>query len=84
MDLELGEQAQGTTWDGIPYESSTEGNGQVDRKVQMYDLDLSYEILDWLGVVAGARQRNLEQDGAMVSGEGFLGEQDLQRHRGEE
>jgi len=44
----------------------------------------SYQILVWLGVVAGARQRNLEQDGAMVSGEGFLGEQDLQRHRGEE
>ena len=70
MDVELSEHSQGTTWDGIPYESSVEGNGNVEREVQMYDLDLSYQIVDWFGVVAGARQRNLEQDGAMVFGEG--------------
>ncbi len=66
VDVELSEHAQGTTWTGEPYESSFDGAGAVDRTVQMYDIDLSYQILDWFGVVAGARERTLEQDGALV------------------
>jgi len=66
MDVELSEHAQGTTWAGVPYESSAEGNGNVERTVQIHDLDLNYQIMDWFGVVFGARERKLEQDGAMV------------------
>lgn len=66
MDVDLNEDAMGTTFEGEPYESSASGDGRVERTSGMYDLDLDYRILDWFGVIAGARQRDLEQDGELV------------------
>jgi len=66
MDVDLNEDAMGTTWEGEPYESSASGEGRVERTSGIYDLDLDYRILDWFGVIAGARKRDLEQDGELV------------------
>ena len=66
MDIDLSEDAMGTTWEGEPYESSANGDGRIERKSGIYDLDLDYRILDWFGVIAGARKRDLEQDGELV------------------
>ena len=66
MDIEAHEEVLGTTWMGAPYESSASGEGGIDRKSQLYDLDLDYRFLDWFAVVLGARQRDLDQSGEMV------------------
>ena len=55
----------GTTWMGEAYESSASGEGEIERTGHLYELDLDYRVLDWLGIVLGARQRNLEQSGEM-------------------
>ena len=66
MDIEAHEEALGTTWQGEPYESSASGEGGIDRKSYLYDLDLDYRFFDWFAVVLGARQRDLDQSGEMV------------------
>lgn len=68
MDVDLHEEAVGTTFEGDPYESSTAGDARVERTTGFYDLDLDYRILDWFGVIGGVRQRDLEQDGDLVFG----------------
>ena len=66
MDIKAHEEALGTTWQGEPYESSASGEGGIDRKSYLYDLDLDYRLFDWFTVVLGARQRDLDQSGEMV------------------
>lgn len=71
MDIAADERVKGTDGNGVPYEDETTGDGQIDRDMELLDLDLTYQFTQRWGLILGARSRTLDQNGAFQFGDGL-------------
>ena len=65
MDLSYSEEADGINYLGKFFEYGSNGAGNFDRNIQMYDFDATYLLLDKLAVIGAFRFQDFEQDGFM-------------------
>jgi hypothetical protein len=64
------EDAWGVNYLGYDFTYANSGEGEFTRKIQLYDLDISYILTNKLAVVAAARYNNFDQTGSMtINGE---------------
>lgn len=63
MRLSYSESQMGTTYMGTEFTFNSSGEGEFDRKMQLYDFDISYLFSSKVAFTAAVRYRNLEQDG---------------------
>jgi hypothetical protein len=69
-DISYNEDAWGVDYLGYDFMYANGGKGNFSRKIQLYDLDISYILTNKLAVVGAARYNNFDQTGSMtVNGE---------------
>jgi hypothetical protein len=69
-DISYYEDAWGVDYLGYDFTYASSGEGEFTRKIQLYDLEISYILTNKLAVVAAARYNNFEQTGSMtINGE---------------
>jgi hypothetical protein len=84
LDIEADERQQGTTFTGAPFASSASGEGRIDRDVEIFEVDLSYQINARFAVIGGLWQRSLDQQGEFAfDGTDNLGAWDVETSGGE-
>ena len=67
MDLTYSEDADGVTFLGRPFAYSLSSEGNFDRKIQLYDLDISYLLFNKLAVVGAVRYHVFDQYGYLTT-----------------
>jgi hypothetical protein len=65
MSLNYNERGLGTNFNNTPLDYVTTGNGQISRKFNLADFDLSYRVHDRVYLIGGFRYDKLEQDGVL-------------------
>jgi len=65
MNLNSYKKGLGTNFNNTPLDYVTTGNGQVSRKLNFADFDLSYRAHDKVYLIGGFRYNKLEQDGEL-------------------
>jgi hypothetical protein len=77
MDLDYSESASGTNYLDRLFSYDLIGSGSFERNIQLYDFDLTYLLMNKLGIVAAFRYHDFNQDGTFlyddVSETGSLG-----------
>lgn len=68
MDLTYSEDAEGINYLGQQFEYSFSGSGSFERKIQLYDLDVTYLLFNRLALVGAVRYHNFDQSGSMDVG----------------
>ncbi len=68
MDLKAEESSGGTGFSGAPFTTAEEGDGSIDRDLELFDIDLSYLLNDTWALVGGLRQYSLDQSGDFMFG----------------
>ncbi len=68
LDLKVDETGGGTNFDGAPLVIDNTGNGEVDRDIDLFDLDISYRLNERWALILGARKNSLDQQGSRVFG----------------
>lgn len=68
LGLDASERSQGTTFAGAPLAISLAGGGEVDRDIELGELDVGFAVTPRLRIVGGARHSTLEQTGASALG----------------
>lgn len=77
MRMDYSETAAGTTYFGAPFSYSHTGDGDFERKLQLYDVDITYLVSNNVALMASARYRSFEQTSDMdVYDEAFHNEFD--------
>lgn len=66
MDLDYSEEAAGLNYLGKPYDYSMSGTGKFERKIGLYELDLTYLVTHNLAVIGAVRSHDFKQDGSMT------------------
>ena len=66
MDLTYSEDADGLDYLGGFFSYSYSGTGSFERKIQLYDLDVSYLLFDKLAIIGAVRYHDFEQDGSLT------------------
>jgi hypothetical protein len=70
MDLSYSEKADGVNYLGRFFMYGSSGEGNFDRNIQIYDVDVTYLVFDKLAVIGSFRYQNFDQDGFLtVDGE---------------
>lgn len=69
MNLTYSEEADGINYIGNPFTYSFSGGGSFDRKIKLYDLDVSYLLFNKLAIIGAVRYHDFEQDGYMTVGD---------------
>ena len=70
MDLDYSEEADGVSYLGRPFDYSMSGTGKFERKIGLYELDLTYLVTHKLAVIGAVRSHDFKQEGSMtVDGE---------------
>jgi hypothetical protein len=70
MDLHYSEEADGVNYLGRPFDYSMNGTGKFERKIGLYELDLTYLVTHKLAVIGAVRSHDFKQEGSMtVDGE---------------
>lgn len=67
LNLTYSEDAEGIDYIDNPFSYSIGGNGSFNRKVQLYDFDVSYLLMSKLAVVGAVRYHDFEQDGSFTT-----------------
>jgi hypothetical protein len=67
LDLTYSESAEGINYLGRFFDYSLSGEGQFDRKIKLYDLDLSYLLFDRLAIIGAVRYHDFNQDGSLTA-----------------
>lgn len=62
------EESQGNDFAGRPFTTDLEGDGRIDRSVDLFDVELTYLITDRLAFVGNVRDNSLDQDGDFAFG----------------
>lgn len=65
-NLQTSEEADGIDYLGAPYIVNISGQGSFDRKIKMYDLDLTYLMTNKIAIVGAARYHDFEQNGSLT------------------
>lgn len=68
LDVEADEESQGTSFTGAPFTTDLSGNGEIERELDLFDVDVSYLVTDRVALVGGVYQRSLDQRGDFVFG----------------
>ena len=63
LDATSQESGQGTTFQGLPFITSVAGRGEIERDVDLLDLDLSYRLDSRWTLVGGVWRKQLDQEG---------------------
>lgn len=63
LRLSYSEYQMGTSYLGTDFDYGWSGDGNYDRKMQMYDLDFTYLISNRVAFLGGVRYQNLDQEG---------------------
>jgi len=63
MDVFASERGAGTGFNGSPFAIDDLGAGEIDRDLDMFDLDLTYLVTDRVAIIGGVYTRSLDQDG---------------------
>ena len=66
MDLTYSEDAGGVDYLGSSFTTSSSGTGSFERKIQLYDLDVSYLLFNKLAIISAVRYHDFEQDGSLT------------------
>lgn len=66
MDLTYSEDADGIDYLGSFFSYSYSGTGSFERKIQLYDLDVSYLLFNKLAIIGAVRYHDFEQDGSLT------------------
>jgi hypothetical protein len=66
MDLTYSEDADGIDYLGSFFSYSYSGTGSFERKINLYDLDVSYLLLDKLAITGAVRYHDFSQDGTLT------------------
>jgi len=66
MDLTYSEDADGIDYLGGFFSYSNSGTGSFERKIKLYDLDVSYLLLNKLAIIGAIRYHDFEQDGSLT------------------
>jgi hypothetical protein len=66
MDLTYSEDADGIDYLGSFFSYSYSGTGSFERKINLYDLDVSYLLLDKFAIIGAARYHDFSQDGSLT------------------
>jgi hypothetical protein len=66
MNLTYSEDADGVSYLGRPFAYSLSGEGNFDREIQLYDLDISYLLFNKLAVVGAVRYHDFGQYGSLI------------------
>ncbi len=67
LDLRADETGAGTAFNGQPLEIDSEGAGEVDRDMDLFDVDLTYLVGTNWAINFAVRQYTLDQTGTLVS-----------------
>ncbi|MFQ6108162.1 MAG: MtrB/PioB family outer membrane beta-barrel protein [Candidatus Aminicenantales bacterium] len=67
MDLTYSEESDGINYLGRFFTYSSSGDGRFDRKIQLYDFDLTYLLFDKLAIIGAVRYHNFDQDSRFSS-----------------
>lgn len=68
LDVEAEESSQGIDFTGQPFTIEATGEGDINRDLELFDIDLSYLVTDHFALTGSVRQYNLDQDGELVFG----------------
>ena len=74
MDLAYSEESKGVDYLGRVFSESFSGEGAFERKIRLYDTDVTYILFDRLAVIGAFRYHDFEQDGSLTKNGG---EQDM-------
>ncbi|MGD8536437.1 MAG: hypothetical protein PVF66_11365, partial [Candidatus Aminicenantes bacterium] len=66
MNLSYSEDSDGIDYTGIPFTESFSGQGTFKRRMQLYDLDMTYLMSNKVAIVAAGRYHDFEQDGTLT------------------
>lgn len=66
MDLTGDEQPHGLDFNGDPFVTNLAGSGQIDRDVDLLDLDLVYRVNPSWALLLSTARRSLDQSGTFV------------------
>ncbi len=68
LDLDASERSGGTGFNGLPFGTDLAGSGEIDRDMDLFDVDVSYLVNDRWAVIGGLYRRNLDQEGDLLFG----------------
>lgn len=71
LDVTAQEESQGIAFTGQPFTTDLEGDGEIDRSVDLFDVELTYLITDRVAFVGSVRDSSLDQDGQFAFGTDF-------------
>lgn len=71
LDVAAAERSQGIDYEGTNFTTDLDGEGRIDRDLELFDLDLTYLINDRVALLAGARRHALDQQGDLLLGAGI-------------
>lgn len=66
LDLTYSEEADGVDYLNRIFRYIYSGEGSFNRKIQLYDFDLTYMLLKRLAIVGAVRYQNFDQDGSFT------------------
>ena len=66
LNLTYSESASGIDYIGAPFTYSDSGQGSFNRKIQLYDFDMTYLLSNRLAAVGAVRYHDFEQDGSLT------------------
>jgi hypothetical protein len=66
MDLTYAEETDGINYLNQYFDYSHSGNGEFERKINLFDFDVTYIVFDNLAVVAAFRFNDFEQEGYLT------------------
>jgi hypothetical protein len=67
MDLTYSEGSSGINYLNKMFSFASSGGGSFDRKINLYDLDISFLLTNKFAIVAAVRQNSFEQDGTFTA-----------------
>lgn len=71
LDVTAEEESQGISFRGEPFTTDLDGDGEIDRDVDLFDVELTYLISDRVAFVGSVRDNSLDQDGEFAFGTDF-------------
>jgi hypothetical protein len=66
MDLTYQESTDGINYLGQFFDYSKSGNGEFDRKINLFDFDVTYLVFDNLAVIGAIRFNDFDQEGYLT------------------
>jgi len=62
-EINYNERARGVGFDDVPFNYTTQGKGDIDRDIQLYDADASFILTNSLLLIGAFRYRDFQQNG---------------------